>query len=205
LDRIEEQPETEPGSRDLVEALDALGEEVARLRRCVLKQGHAQELFQGRLEQEMRRFARRLEAPVALRGGEPESPHRFESQTPSSAQLRALVELDRAVLHLLDLFRGSASAASSEEISPRSVEEGLVLLQIRARNLQRSFGLEPIPALGLPFDDSVHQAHGACERSDLPDGQVAEELLPGYRLGGRVLRPALVIVNRRVKSQGGEA
>ncbi len=63
-------------------------------------------------------------------------------------------------------------------------------------NLQRSFGLESIPALGRPFDDRLHQAHGVCRRTDLPDGQVVEELLPGYSLDGEVTRPALVIVNR---------
>jgi molecular chaperone GrpE len=56
-------------------------------------------------------------------------------------------------------------------------------------------GLEAIPARNLPFDDRWHEACGVAHRPDLPDGWVIEEILPGYRLGGRVVRPARVIVN----------
>jgi len=36
---------------------------------------------------------------------------------------------------------------------------------------------------------------------DQPDGVVLEEVQPGYRLEGRLLRPAKVIVNKRMTSQ----
>lgn len=68
---------------------------------------------------------------------------------------------------------------------------------MRVRNLQHSMGLEAIPAQNQFFDDRRHEARGAAHRPDLPDGWVVEEILPGYRLGGRVVRPARVVVNRR--------
>ncbi len=157
--------------------LDALSQEVARLRKLLLKLGHAQELFQQRIEEEVGRLV-----------------HPNPPASPDSAQQRALIEVDQAVLHLLDLARGTGGG--SPEADPRSVREGLTLLQIRVRNLQRSFGLEPLPAVGQPFDDRLHQAQGLCHRPDLADGEIVEEILPGYRLRGRVVRPALVIVNR---------
>jgi len=197
---------TGPRTLDLEAAFDAMAEEVARFRRAVLKQGHAQELFQQRLEQEIRRLAGRVEAmaPASLPPAAEVPPARAAGAEPNPAQQRALLELDQAVLHLLLLVRGAASPSSSYASDPRTVQEGLSLLQIRVRNLQRSFGLEPIPAAGLPFDDRLHQAASVCDRSDLPDGQVAEELLPGYRLRGRLLRPALVTVNRRGTPGGSE-
>lgn len=174
-------------------ALGALAEELARLRRALLKQGHAQELFQERLEQQVEKLANRIGAGV---GPQPRAAS-GEGPLPNPAQQRVLLELDQAVLHLLRLARGEDAPAGRRESDPHTVQEGLGLLQIRVRNLQRSFGLEPIPAVGQPFDDRLHQADGVCHRADLPDGQVVEELLPGYRLGGRVLRTALVVVNRR--------
>jgi molecular chaperone GrpE (heat shock protein) len=151
----------------------------------LLKLGHAQEMFQQRIEEEVGRLGRREEPGGAQPAG---------GALPNAAQQRALIEVDQAVLHLLDLAQGAEREASSA--SPRSVREGLALLQIRVRNLQRSFGLEPVPALGRPFDDRLHEAHGLCSRADLADGEIAEEILPGYRLRDRVVRPALVIVNR---------
>lgn len=161
------------------------------MRRTILKLGHAQEMFQERIEEEVGRLVRREEPGSAGSAG--------DTALPSSAQQRALMEVDQAVLHLLDLARKAdrREPAAPGADDPRSVREGLALLQVRVRNLQRSFGLEPVPAAGRLFDDRLHQAHGVCHRPDLADGEVAEEVLPGYRLRDRVIRPALVIVNRR--------
>ena len=173
-----------PADPQLSETLDRIGEDVRRLRKTVLKHGHAQELFQQRVEEAVGRLA----------GEAGENP----SSGLSEVQLRVLLELDRALVHLQDLTRGESRRQDSGglEDAPESVREGLGLLQIRVRNLQRSFGLEPIQAVGATFDDRRHRAHSLCHRPDLPDGQVVEELLPGYLLDGRVVRPALVIVNR---------
>ena len=189
---------------DLPPALEALGQEVARLRKTLLKLGHAQELFQQKIEEEVGRLSRAADRSVpavsagAAAAGDGD-PSGAAGALPNTAQQRALMEVDQAVLHLLDLARGAAreSPAEAPEIAPQSMREGLVLLQIRVRNLQRSFGLEPIPAVGRRFDDRCHQVSGVCDQPGLAEGEVAEEVLPGYRLGDRVVRPALVIVNRR--------
>jgi GrpE len=187
-----EESQLEPPQVDLLAAVDVLVQEVARLRKLLLKLGHAQELFQGRVEEEVGRLSQILDRAA-------DSPGARET-VPGAAQLRTLMELDRAVLHLLAFVQDAGRRALPDDpetdMSPRSVREGLALLQIRVRNLQRSFGLEPIPTTGHPFDDRWHQAYGVCHRPDLADGEVAEEVLPGYRLGGKVVRPALVIVNR---------
>jgi GrpE protein len=179
---------------DLLPALEAVGQEVARLRKTLLKLGHAQELFQQKIEEEIGRLSRPADRSAGDR-----DPAGAAGALPNTAQQRALMEVDQAVLHLLDLTRGAdrESPAEAPEITPRSMREGLVLLQIRVRNLQRSFGLEPIPAVGRRFDDRLHQVYGVCDLPGLAEGEVAEEVLPGYRLGDRVVRPALVVVNRR--------
>ena len=175
--------------------LDAVLQELGLLRKTVLRQGHAQELFQARVEEAVGR--------LAAASGHPERAVRpLPPAGPSSAQVRVLLELDQAVLQLLRLAAGAgadpddpADPGDAPEDTPRSLREGLALLQIRVRNLQHSMGLEAIPARDLPFDDRWHEACGVTHRPDLPDGQVVEEILPGYRLGERVVRPARVIVN----------
>ncbi|HEY2737767.1 MAG TPA: nucleotide exchange factor GrpE [Thermoanaerobaculia bacterium] len=166
--------------------LDALTTEVRLLRKAVLRQGHAQELFQARLDEAVGQLA------AASQTVRPLPPAGL-----SSAQVRVLLELDQAVLQLLRLVEGGDIEAEAEpaEDAPRSLREGLSLLQVRVSNLQRSLGLTPIPARNLPFDDRWHEACGVVRRPDLPDRWVVEEILPGYRLGDRVVRPARVVVN----------
>jgi hypothetical protein len=165
--------------------LDALIQELGLLRKTVLRQGHAQELFQARVEEAVGRLA-----------AAPERARPLPPAGPSSAQVRVLLELDQAVLQLLRLAEGERAAPEdAPEDTPQSLREGLSLLQVRVRNLQHSMGLEAIPARNQPFDDRWHEACGVTHRPDLPDGWVVEEILSGYRLGERVVRPARVIVN----------
>jgi len=166
--------------------LSALSQDLGLLRKAVLRQGHAQELFQARVEEAVGRLSGGAE-----RAGPPPS-------APNPAQVRALLELDQAVLQLLRLSQMPPGGLEEPaENAPQSLSEGLSLLQVRVRNLQHSLGLEAIPALNRFFDDRWHEARGVAHRSDLPDGWVVEEILPGYRLGERVVRPARVVVNRR--------
>lgn len=188
-------PAADPATAEAPEAaLSSLGEELSKLRRAVLRQGHAQELFQARVEEAVERLSARSGASVPDAGeglGEP--------------QVRALIELDQALLQLLRLAGREAAPAPEEpppEDRPGSLREGLSLLQVRVRNLQHSMGLEAIPAAGRRFDDRWHRACGVVHRPDLPEDTVVEEVLPGYRLGDRLVRPAMVVVNRRPEPGG---
>jgi molecular chaperone GrpE len=195
---------------ELASALDVLAQEVDRLRRAVQKQGHAQELFQARVEEALGRIAPAGagESRPADRDPGPVDPHRRGTAGGAvldAAQRRALVELDQAILRLLDLMDPAGGELSTpREDDPRSLREGLVLLQVRARNLGRAFGLEPVPAVGHPFDDRCHEACAVAHRPDRPEGEVVEQVLPGYRLRGALLRPALVVVNRHPGGGGPE-
>jgi hypothetical protein len=179
--------------QDEDEGLDALIQELGLLRKTVLRQGHAQELFQARVEEAVGRLAATQAATQEK--ARPSSP--APPPGPSSAQVRALLELDQALLRILRLAENAGAAmADADAEEPGSLREGLSLLQIRVRNLQHSMGLEVIPTENQPFDDRWHEAYAVAHRPDLPDRWIAEEILPGYRLGERVVRPAKVVVNR---------
>lgn len=63
------------------------------------------------------------------------------------------------------------------------------------RALEQS-GLEPIPAVGQPFDPERMEAVAAVADSGRPAGEVVEEVRPGYQWRGRVFRYAQVSVAR---------
>ena len=55
-------------------------------------------------------------------------------------------------------------------------------------------GVEVIDPAGQPFDPQDHQAVGRVENADEYDETVADVYQKGYRLGGKVVRPAMVTV-----------
>jgi molecular chaperone GrpE len=50
---------------------------------------------------------------------------------------------------------------------------------------------------GDRFNPELHEAVGTVSTDEYPDRTIAEVARSGYMIGGRVLRPAEVIVNRR--------
>ena len=72
--------------------------------------------------------------------------------------------------------------------------DGLELIFRKWLSLLEAAGVEPIPAEGLHFDPTLHEALSHEESPDHGEGEVIQVITQGYRLGDRVLRPALVRV-----------
>ncbi len=77
-----------------------------------------------------------------------------------------------------------------------AIVEGQRLTLERFDQWLLGLGLQPIDALGHPFDAERMRAAEIVSRSDLDDETVVAELRRGYLWQGRVLRPAEVAVNR---------
>jgi len=63
----------------------------------------------------------------------------------------------------------------------------------------------PVDAMGKPFDPQWHEAIMQEERSDVPPMTVIDELVKGYSIGDRLLRPSVVRVSKAPHSAGGSA
>lgn len=59
-----------------------------------------------------------------------------------------------------------------------------------------SSGVEFIKSVGEIFDPTVHEAIGQTHTKDVPDNVITEEFERGFRLNGRIIRPAKVFVNK---------
>ncbi len=77
---------------------------------------------------------------------------------------------------------------------------GVEMVQQQVLDVFGKEGVEVIDPFGDEFDPQVHQAIGQREDVEVPDNTVVEVFQKGYLLGGRVIRPAMVIV-----SSGGPA
>ncbi|UCH04596.1 MAG: nucleotide exchange factor GrpE, partial [Candidatus Thorarchaeota archaeon] len=57
-------------------------------------------------------------------------------------------------------------------------------------------GVRPIESLGKEFDPYYQNAVGTMNNEDEPDGVIVEVYQKGYMIREKVLRPAMVVVNR---------
>lgn len=72
--------------------------------------------------------------------------------------------------------------------------EGIELVYRKFKGLLDAYDVEPIEAAGQPFDPKVHEAISHEETDEAKAGYVIDVVKQGYRMGDRVLRPALVRV-----------
>jgi molecular chaperone GrpE len=98
--------------------------------------------------------------------------------------LEAIDNLERAT----EALRSSASAG---------ISSGVDMVQKQLLTILAKYGVEPIPALGEPFDPNYHDALMHEPSGEHPDGTVVKELSKGYRIHERVLRPTKVAVSHK--------
>lgn len=78
--------------------------------------------------------------------------------------------------------------------------EGVALVHKQLLEALAQSGLEEIPAADRPFDPSVHEAVDSHEDPDVAEQTVRTVYRNGYKVGGRLLRPAMVSVARPAES-----
>lgn len=112
-----------------------------------------------------------------------------------SDRLYAVGSLARDLLEGLDnLERGAESLRTS---APAGVADGLAIVHKQLLAILAKHGVEPIEALGHPFDPNQHEALMQQPSAEQPEGTVVAELSKGYRIHDRVLRPSRVAVSVR--------
>ncbi len=72
--------------------------------------------------------------------------------------------------------------------------EGVELIYRKLQTILENEGVERIPAESQLFDPTMHEALTHEESPDHESGQVIEVIQQGYKIGDRILRPALVRV-----------
>jgi molecular chaperone GrpE len=122
-----------------------------------------------------------------------------KEQTDAVASARESVLRD--ILEVVDNLERAAGAQANGVVDGAAVMKGVSLvLRLFQQKLER-YEVKPFEVTGQPFDPRVHEAVSRVESADVPSGAVAAELQKGYRVGERLLRPALVSVSTGPKSQ----
>ena len=89
----------------------------------------------------------------------------------------------------------SEEAKNNEAI--KSVIEGIDLIAQSVVSTFEKIGIKKIESLNEKFDHNLHQAMMEIENDELEPGTIVQELIPGYTLHDRLLRPAMVGVSKK--------
>lgn len=103
----------------------------------------------------------------------------------------AAADLLQDVLPIIDDFERALQVDASGADPYR---QGLEIIHRALMALLRKRGVTPIETVGAAFDPHIHQAVAYEDAPDMREGEVIAEFARGYRLGDRLLRPAMVKV-----------
>lgn len=99
----------------------------------------------------------------------------------------------KSALPILDDFE----RALKQECADPEYAKGIALIYQRLFDTLKKLGLEPVEALGKPFDPNFHHAIEMVPTEDAEEHTVIDDLLRGYLFKGRLLRASMVRVARR--------
>jgi len=88
-----------------------------------------------------------------------------------------------------------ALAAATSDAGYDGLVAGVELTLRELKEFLRREGVDPIEAIGGPFDPTIHEAVSTQPSSEVPEGVVIKQIEKGYRFKERILRPAKVIVS----------
>jgi len=115
----------------------------------------------------------------------------------ATQMLPAIDNLNRAVDFALAM-----PEAQRSEIQP--FLDGVVLVNQQVNEVLAEMGVQPIQPVGQLFDPRFHEAVATEESDEFDANTVSAELLRGYRIGERVIRPSMVKVVKASPSDQAE-
>ncbi len=104
----------------------------------------------------------------------------------------AAADVVKNFLPILDSFERALKAGGDST----DFRNGVELIYRQFQDALQKIGVQPIAALGQPFDPRVHEAVEMVDTTEVPDHHVFDELQRGYKYKERLLRPAMVRVAR---------
>ena len=119
----------------------------------------------------------------------------------ADSRLYSLTSFARDLLAVADNMRRALEAVTPElrgsaESAVQSLIEGVELTERELLKALEKNGVRQFTPQGEKFDPNVHQAMFEIPDATVPAGSVVQVVQPGYMIGDRMLRPALVGVSK---------
>ena len=141
-----------------------------------------------RAEAEMQNMQRRTARDV-------ENAHKFGVERFLQSLLPVVDSLEKAI----------ESAEQASGGAEDAIAEGVVLCHKLLLDVLNKENIEVIDPIGEPFDPNEHQAMSMVENPDMEPNSVFAVVQKGYKLNGRLVRAAMVMVSKAPASQVDDA
>ena len=108
----------------------------------------------------------------------------------------------KEIINIKDNIERAQSSISEDVRSNdavKSVVEGLDLIAQSADSTFEKIGIKKIDSINEKFDHNLHQAMMEIENDEVEPGTIVQELISGYTLHDRLLRPAMVGVSKKTQ------
>ena len=177
-----EQSAVEPDTADSVDAEEAAAAEPTTLTAAEVEQ------LQAEVEQAK---------DTALRAqADAQNVKRRAEQDVEKARKFALERFCSELLPVVDNLERALESASGDDEAVKPIAEGVELTLKSFLDALGKFQIEAIDPVGAPFDPQEHQAMSMIENADAEPNTVLTVMQKGYRLNGRLVRPAMVMVSK---------
>ncbi|MBC8353948.1 MAG: nucleotide exchange factor GrpE [Planctomycetes bacterium] len=90
---------------------------------------------------------------------------------------------------------GRAVEAAEQNENATGLLEGVKMVAVQIQSILEQHNCRRVAAIGSTFDPNVHEAIAQEPSEEVPAGDVTREVLVGYQLHDRVIRPAQVMVS----------
>ena len=111
---------------------------------------------------------------------------------------RVVADIAAKLLPVLDNLKRALDAEASVEASEsdefRHFLSGVDLIYKQLNGVLEAFGVKPISAVGEQFNPHIHEAVVTEPTDEYEPDTIVQEIVTGYRLGDKLIRPALVKV-----------
>ena len=139
-----------------------------------------------------RRRAKALEDKVREAAQDRDSTVRRVREQASEATRFAHEPMAKDLLEVLDNFERALDGLDGQDSA--AVEQGVRLTHGQLLSVLKRHGIERVSSLGQPFDPTLHEAVGTQGSLEMDEHHVLKEWVVAYRLHGRLLRPAKVVL-----------
>lgn len=146
--------------------------------------------------EELRQERDKLKDQLLRTAADFENHRKRTSKEIDDSRKRGLEEAIRELLPVFDnLERAVQMSENASDIA--SVMDGVKMVLRLFEDHAGRLGVSRVDAMGQRFDPAIHDAIQQQETDEHPAGTVIAEIQPGYKLGERLVRPAMVVVARK--------
>jgi molecular chaperone GrpE len=119
----------------------------------------------------------------------------------ADARVYAVTNFARDILAVADNMERAMKALDDEirekaDAGVKALLDGVEITERELLKVMEKHGITKLEPKGQKFDPNLHQAMFELPDPSVPNGTVVQVMQPGYKIGERVLRPAMVGVSK---------